>query len=513
MPASGKKPVLNKYMKPENIKTVIVGAGASGTILAGQIIEEAERLNKIITVYLIEKGNDFGPGLAYSTKLDSHILNMRADTLGVLNGNPLDFVEWLSGQPGYTSGDENLNYPPRNVYGKYLKHVFDIAVKRAASGGNAVEPVNGEVIDVDRDGRFFRVVLSDGKILTADNVVFAPGNFPSSFLSELTGIKGYLPYPWPSDQITENIERDSHVCILGTGLSAIDTLMTLKENDHRGKITFISRRGFLPKVQGEPSEYSLKFLNPARLSDEISASCDNLLSIEQVVKLFFSEMESAQGEKINWHRVLNPSGSIEVILENDIKKAESGVLSYQSALTASGPLTGFIWDNMSGNARDIFDRSWKTLWTVYRHPMPLINARKIIADLKSGQLDVQSGCLCIRTCGSDGFEIDLDTRFGVPFTIKTPYVINATGQGVDVRKYDDPLISSLLVKGLITPHPNGGICADFISSEVKKENGDRVKGIYALGEITRGVHFFTNGIVPNMDVSKRIARHILDRAG
>ena len=34
-------------------------------------------------------------------------------------------------------------------------------------------------------------------------------------------------------------------------------------------------------------------------------------------------------------------------------------------------------------------------------------------------------------------------------------------------------------------------------------------GFYALGEITRGVHFFTNGIVPNMAISEKIAKHIL----
>ena len=34
-------------------------------------------------------------------------------------------------------------------------------------------------------------------------------------------------------------------------------------------------------------------------------------------------------------------------------------------------------------------------------------------------------------------------------------------------------------------------------------------GLFALGEITRGVHFFTNGIVPNMAASDRIADYLL----
>lgn len=502
-------------MNSKNLSVAIIGAGASGTILACQIIEKVRnRSDAGITVFLIEKSGNFGPGLAYSTPLSAHILNMRADTLGVESGNPLHFAEWLDGREksffnGDPAGSYDPNYPPRKFYGRYLKDILDLTMQKSVAGPGSVNLIRGEAVDIDSRGDSFQVQMSDGGVVPADNVVLAPGNFPGSFLYELKGKNGYIPYPWPVSEIAGKIPRDDPVCILGAGLSAIDTFFTLMENDHRGKITFISRRGFLPKVQGNSFDYELKYLREEIISNALSDVNGNNLSLNLIKDMFFKEMETAEGKKINWLRVFNPYGSIAQILEKDILMAEEGFIPYQAALTSSGPVTGYIWNNMSVEDRMRFDREYKTLWTVYRHPMPLVNARKILDAVKTGRLDIESGCMCVRTCGKKGFEIDLNTRFGIPYTLKTPYVINATGQGLDVARFDSVLTGTLLDKGFIHPNPNGGINADFYTNEVIGKNGRIIPGFFALGEITRGVHFFTNGIVPNMINSERIADRIL----
>ena len=144
--------------------------------------------------------------------------------------------------------------------------------------------------------------------------------------------------------------------------------------------------------------------------------------------------------------------------------------------------------------------------------MPLVNARKILEALKSGQLHILPGIQCIRSCGENmGFEIDIETRLGVPFTLRAPYIVNATGQGHDVACYEDALIQALLSKGVIQPHPSGGIQADFHTSQVYDGKGSLQSHIYALGEITRGVHFYTNGVAPNMGAADRISDHIIKR--
>ena len=403
----------------------------------------------------------------------------------------------------------DINYPPRHVFGKYLKAVLELTIKKAGSCRCSIELISGEAVDIDHNEVAFSVRMADGSVINADKVVLAPGNFPGAFLSELKGKKGYIPYPWPVSEITENIPNNKPVCIMGAGLSAIDTLITLLENGHREKITFLSRNGLLPKVQGPAFDYPLKYVNRENIDRYLSESEENSLSFDLVKRLYMDEMEAAAGIKINWLDVFNPQESAAQILEKDISRADSGVIPYQAALTTSGPLTGYIWNSMSVDDRMRFDREYKTVWAVYRHPMPVINAKKILNALKSGQLDIQQGRTSVKAGDKEGFEIDVITRFGVPFVIKTSYIINATGQETDVTKFESPLIKRLIKKGLITPHPNGGIYVDFNTSGVKEKSGKDITGLYALGEITRGVHFFTNGIVPNMVSSGRIAESIL----
>jgi uncharacterized NAD(P)/FAD-binding protein YdhS len=501
-------------MSKRNVSVAIIGAGASGTILAYQIIEKASKIPDVgVKVYLMEKDGNHGPGLAYSTPLYAHILNMRADTLGIIEGDPLHFVKWLNEQDDIIASIKqvqgDVNYPPRHAYGIYLKTVLDVAVKKAGAASCSIELISGEAVDVDQNGNGFSVIMADGGKIKADNVVLAPGNFPGAFLNELKGTKGYIPYPWPLYVITETIPKDKPVCIMGAGLSAIDTLITLLENGHREKITFLSRNGLLPKVQGPAFDYELKYVNRENIDRLLSESDENRLPFDLVKRLYMDEMEVAAGNKINWLDVFNPQESAAQILEKDISRAEAGIIPYQAALTTSGPLTGYIWNSMSIDDRMRFDREYKTVWAVYRYPMPIINAKKILRALKSGQLDIQQGRTHVKAGDKEGFEIDVITRLGVPYVIKADYIINATGQETDVTKFESALIKRLIHKKLIIPHPNGGIHVDFNTSGVKAKAGDAITGLYALGEITRGVHFFTNGIVPNMVSSDRIADSIL----
>ena len=144
--------------------------------------------------------------------------------------------------------------------------------------------------------------------------------------------------------------------------------------------------------------------------------------------------------------------------------------------------------------------------------MPLINAEKVLQSIKSGQLEVLSGVKCSRYLGSGkGFMIDIQTRFGVEYGLKVSYLINSTGQGLDVTKYDARLIQNLLSHGVIVPHPSGGIQADFDTSAVIRKDGTPSSNLFAVGEITRGVHFFTNAISENTRNAGTIADCIVSR--
>lgn len=497
----------------------IIGSGASGTILVSQLVEKITAgMNTRVSIFLIEKSGEFGPGLAYSTPLSSHILNMRANTMGAriddINGH---FVKWMRKNLSSVKNEDpvfdlkDFDYPSRKIYGLYLKDILAGSIEKAEKNSISIEPVKGSVLDISHKGDIMEIMLEDRSHINTHYIVLAPGNFPPTFLKEFTGQPGYIPYPWPPSRIMEQVPVDAPVCVLGTGLSAIDTVFTLIENGHNGKITFLSRRGFLPKVQGVHTDYELKYLLIDNINRILKEQGREFLPLDLLVTLFFQEIEEAEEKPVDRFQLLNPEDSALDILKADIEKARNSVLPYQSALSATGPVIDRIWNLLSNEDRCRFDGEFKTFWNVYRHPMPLKNAVKILDLLNSGQLDIKSGCMCVRLMEEGGgFEIDIDTRFGIPYSFKIPFLINATGQGLDVTEFNDPLTKNLLNKGLIQSHPNGGIDVDFLSGQVIGSKGYKVPGLFALGEITRGVRFFTNGVIPNMSTSDRIADHILN---
>lgn len=295
------------------------------------------------------------------------------------------------------------------------------------------------------------------------------------------------------------------VCIIGAGLSAVDTLFTLLENGHKEKIYFVSRSGFLPKVQGEGKEHKLRFINKCLINGRSKTD-----DIHRIAGLFIKEIETAEGKKIDWLHVLNPKRPIEEILEADIRQAKEGPIPSQAALLATEDIAGIIWNGLSSESLRRFDCNYKSLWTVYRHPMPIVNAEKILNTLKSGQLEVLSGFKCAYHAGKGkGFYVEVQSWYGLDYRFHVPYVINATGQGLAVEKYDDTLLQNLLSAGIIVPHPSGGIQVDFETCRVFHRGGIQSNRVFAVGEITRGVHFFTNAIRQNARCADRITDFIV----
>src|SRR5258705_13451125 len=110
---------------------VIVGGGASGVLLAAHLLRDPDA---DIRVTLIEKRRAFGQGLAYSTTLDDHILNVSAFGMSAYADDPEHFWRWLKSE-GRVTGDEPRVYVPRRVYAAYLAGILEnLPPAEAATG-------------------------------------------------------------------------------------------------------------------------------------------------------------------------------------------------------------------------------------------------------------------------------------------------------------------------------------------------------------------------------------------
>jgi uncharacterized NAD(P)/FAD-binding protein YdhS len=365
------------------------------------------------------------------------------------------------------------------------------------------------VTDVRSGSHDIELILGDDQVIQSQFLVLTLGNFPSTLFREHKGRKGYFPYPWPAQRLIEEINPDQPVGVIGAGLSAIDTFFTLMKNGHSEKIYFLSRTGLLPKVQGPDADYSPRFLTTEAI-EALSAKHNGTVPLSQMIRLYQKELEAAYIDPISWMDILNPQGTPGGILAEDIQKAVKGPLGYQSVKYAVAHLFSPLWNLLSTDDRRKFDREYKTFWHAHQSPMPLINAKKIHAALISDQLDVIAGLKTVRFSEKHSvFQLGIKTRFGPEYNLEVPWVINATGQGKDVTRFDDQLIQNLLHRGLLLPHPNGGIQVDFESSAVKRHDGHSSKRIFAVGELTRGVHFLTNALGENARSAHRMTNFLI----
>jgi uncharacterized NAD(P)/FAD-binding protein YdhS len=130
-----------------------------------------------------------------------------------------------------------------------------------------------------------------------NHVVLCMGNLPSTLFSHLQGIDGYHHSPYPSKSMIGNIPKDESVCVIGTSLSGIDTIVSLAELGHKGKIVCTSRSGRFPSVRGE-----LSHRTPPK---PITREQIDLMSELRGGKLRLSDMDSCSLRKSKGLRVPN----------------------------------------------------------------------------------------------------------------------------------------------------------------------------------------------------------------
>ena len=93
-------------------------------------------------------------------------------------------------------------------------------------------------------------MLDDGRALRADSVVLATGHpLPADPLARWlpSDAQRYVRDPWCTAAL-DGIGAEDSVLLLGTGLTMVDTALSLAARGHRGRIDALSRRGLLPRA-------------------------------------------------------------------------------------------------------------------------------------------------------------------------------------------------------------------------------------------------------------------------
>ncbi|WP_414147696.1 FAD/NAD(P)-binding protein [Erwinia sp. BNK-24-b] len=489
----------------------IIGGGASSVSMIHSLLNGIEKKNtkENLTIFMIEKRSGFGRGLAYSEDVTTNLLNTKAGFITPFTDRPGHFYQWLDEnrtvwEDDFPDIDINQDaFLPRPLFGHYLSNMVQHLCSRALSLECRLIPVKDEAIRLSfsHDGH---VVVSTKNNLSfsSDHVVVSCGNGGSLEYSALDGEKNFFSSPYPVKRTARNVPKDARVAIIGSRLSAIDTVLGLKKNGHTGKITLHSRTGALPSVRGSQGRYQPQYLTLEKVHAHLKKH--NEIRLGDVITWVIQELAAA-GENIK----LSPDNLIANCtqpnpldyLKSEIIKAKSPRL-WQAVLYATNSIIDLVWASMPEEDKKKFWPyfSW---WVTYRVSIPVENAIKMRDLLLNKEMAIIPGTVSIIK-EKDSFIVKTQHETVVK-NYEYDVVIAATGTPRNIKYLDNPLVQDMLEQKIATPNPFGGIDVTISSGNIINANGNIDERITVLGELTSGTFLFTSVLEIN-------ARHAADRA-
>ncbi len=428
---------------------VIIGGGASGALLAIGLLQQ-----RAASVTIIEPRSELGRGFAYGEAAPFHLLNVHAANMSAYQDDPGHFLDWLDRNDvaAGVTGEGSFRFVPRRAFGAYL------AEQVGALGAFHVRAVAVGLERSEQGG--VRVMLTDGRLLEADVAVLASGYA----LKEPAERSNTLP-AW-GEFSAAALAGIGHVLILGTGHSALDHVQLLVAARYGGKITMMSRHGFLPAVH-RPVE-------PLPIDrTEIPFGAP----FSHVWRWFRERVAVAEQDGQDWRSVLD------------------GIRPHAQAL----------WQSLGNEEQRRFIRHARAWYDVRRHRLaPSIAAA--LEELRSrDQLDVIAGrVLSIQEAAAGPADV-IYRRRGTQEAamLRVDAIIECTGFELDPRTARSPLLTGILRNGIAQPGPHGFGLRVSASGALIDAAGREADDLYAIGPLTRGQFWEAVGIP---DIRQHCAR-------
>jgi len=475
----------------------IIGGGLTATAMLCQLVDRVQAKavtgqldSSKIGIHIYEKQDVFGPGFPHSNRfaLPFHITNMCASDMGILYGKPDDFQDWVTGnfddllnrfswfhQFSSQSNDspDNCNHYPRAIMGEYLKTKFQEAVESAREVGLDVNLYpRSEVVNLKQNGA--KIILSIRDLRSkhqfandADRVLLATGHW-----FEKNDQDHFFTSPWPATRLRRSIPQGAKVAVIGTSLSAIETLLTLTSDggfvrsdsgqlsytpsDNPRRFVLYSRRGLLPKVRGKMGTHKNRFLNRENLDRLLSQNRGNL-TLEPIFKLLNSELESAYSQPLDWEAVINPVGKPADLLQGYLDDAVNGdgpdgELIWQTILHQSFAIVRDVYLNLTLAERRRFDKNYTSVFFTHAATQPAINAEKLLALMKAGMVEVfklGNDYRLVKNVANADYEFIYTDDCGNPKRDAYRYVVDARGQKKSMETNHSELAKTLINSGIV----------------------------------------------------------------
>ncbi|SER56758.1 FAD/NAD(P)-binding protein [Rhizobium sp. NFR03] len=432
----------------------VVGSGFSAIAVSVHLLRS---LPPSATIAVVGDDPAFGRGTAYRTEFHLHRLNVPAGRMSLFPDEPDHFLNWLERQGRGISRDE---FASRGDYGLYLRDTLASLLRdrHARAKLDFIRAKATGCVRSQEDGLLFQ--LADGESLHARVVALCLGVGTADLPLREERIaeaarRRLVRNPWRLKWLSK-VKPDDTICILGSGLTMIDQVLTLRARGHRGLIHVLSRRGLVPHAHAR--HHGMPVLPDLP---------EGPLTISGILKALRAQVRAAA--------------------------------EWRSVMDGLRPRTQALWQRLSPSERSRFLRHALSWWNIHRHRVAPPVFEQFDALRRDGSVKIHAGFL--REIGIDGNRPCLAYRpRGFPDIASLPvdWVINCTGMeraGIG----HSPLLVEMADQGMILPDRLGlGLRVDEMSRAICADSSTR-SGLFAVGALTAG-QFWEITAVPDIRV-------------
>jgi len=450
-------------------RVAIIGGGAAGATLLSELLERPASQPLHLDWYT--GGGTPGRGVAYGTRSERHLLNVRAASMGMFASRPGGFLDYMQKRDPTISGTHFL---PRCRYGEYLEAETASALARAKSHGHDVRvvPYEVEAMVPENDG----VTIFQGETTTrVDAAVLALGTLPARPLPQVDEAAlasgRYITQPWPLLAEAKPDTQAHHVAVIGLGLTAVDVIVELAAVWPNARFSAISRHGLLPEVH--PAGASLPYEDTDELVEAMRDAPD--------IRTWMHLLRDAIAHTDDWRRVID----------------------------SLRPHTQALWKLLPHADRARFLRHARWAWERARHRLPPQVAQAVAALERDGRLRRVSGHVHGVTTHPRGLELQYVPKGTQQVCrLEADLIVQSTGLDNDIRRTQHTLLQQLVTNGHIRPDPFGlGMQANPDGRLL--HDGSAWPRLFAIGSMLRGALWESTAMPEIRQQARQLADHLL----
>jgi uncharacterized NAD(P)/FAD-binding protein YdhS len=444
------------FLRPPapNAQTVaIVGGGFTGLMVLANLLHYTESTSQSLHVVLIDRQPAPGEGVAYRTVDGQHLLNVPASRMSAWPDSPDDFLRYAqSKDPSVCPND----FLPRKIYGEYVRECM---LKLAKTAGKQISAsiLHDEVVRLrSAESGGWEIETASARTIYADLAILTVGHRPprDPLRSAWAGPRTrFVADPWAALALSQ-IGPEEPVLLIGSGLTAVDVVLTLNRPDRIAPLLAISRRGLMPMTH-------LREQMPAA---GLPAGVTALLDSE---------------ERLTARRLVHA-------IRRSVGSAEEPGLKWQQVIDGLRPATSRLWTRLDGWERARFLRHARPFWEIHRHRMAPAVADTINQLRHQQKLEVAAGMLLAAKADDLGVDVVFSCRGGsCTRKVRVSWVINCAGPGAHNCHETHLFLRPLLEEGVLSSDEFGlGLLTDDSGHAVGR-NGEMHEDLLVAGTLRK----------------------------